>query len=74
MTATLPRWTRRSAAAHGTAVALLASLIGILHAVPTGWSAKATHPSARGWSCALYYGTAAPVAPAVVEGSVRCAQ
>jgi len=44
----------------------------IVAADSTGWSAKTTHPSARGWTCALYYGTAAPLPPAVREGSVRC--
>lgn len=46
--------------------------ITIVTADSTGWSAKATHPGARGWTCALYYGTAAVVPPAVTEGSVRC--
>jgi len=37
-----------------------------------GWSATATHPGATGKTCAVFYGVAAPVAPAVTEGVVAC--
>jgi prepilin-type N-terminal cleavage/methylation domain-containing protein len=37
-----------------------------------GWSATATHPSAFPLICAVYYGDAAPVAPATAEGVVGC--
>lgn len=37
-----------------------------------GWSAIATHPAAAPMTCAVFYGTAAPLAPAVVEGVVNC--
>jgi prepilin-type N-terminal cleavage/methylation domain-containing protein len=37
-----------------------------------GWSAVAVHPQAMPLTCAVYYGTAAPVAPATVEGVVNC--
>ena len=37
-----------------------------------GWSATATHPGAVAKVCAVFYGIAAPVAPAVTEGVVAC--
>jgi type IV pilus assembly protein PilA len=37
-----------------------------------GWSALATHEAAAPLTCAVFYGTAAPVAPAVTEGVVHC--
>jgi prepilin-type N-terminal cleavage/methylation domain-containing protein len=37
-----------------------------------GWSAVATHPAAAPMTCAVYFGTAAPLSPAVVEGVVNC--
>lgn len=37
-----------------------------------GWAATATHPGAVGKTCAVFYGVAAPVAPATVEGVVAC--
>jgi Tfp pilus assembly protein PilE len=45
--------------------------ITIHEATGSGWSATATHPSTVE-SCAVFYGTAAPVAPASVEAEVRC--
>lgn|GEM_PF-192346 len=41
-------------------------------ATGAGWSATATHPQAVGVTCAVYYGGAAPVAPAVLDGVVKC--
>jgi prepilin-type N-terminal cleavage/methylation domain-containing protein len=37
-----------------------------------GWASTATHPGAVGKTCAVFYGVAAPVAPATVEGVVAC--
>lgn len=37
-----------------------------------GWAATATHPGAVGKTCAVFYGVAAAVAPATVEGVVAC--
>lgn len=46
--------------------------INITEADGRGWSAVATHPSAFPLTCAVFYGDAAPVAPAVVEGVINC--
>ncbi|MBL0938866.1 MAG: prepilin-type N-terminal cleavage/methylation domain-containing protein [Gemmatimonadaceae bacterium] len=37
-----------------------------------GWSATATHPAALPLTCAVFYGQAAPVAPATREGVIEC--
>lgn len=37
-----------------------------------GWSALATHPAALPLTCAVFYGQAAPVAPATREGVIEC--
>jgi prepilin-type N-terminal cleavage/methylation domain-containing protein len=37
-----------------------------------GWSAVATHPAAWPLTCAVYYGGASPVSPAVDEGLINC--
>ncbi len=37
-----------------------------------GWSATATHPLASPLTCAVFFGSAAAVAPALSEGIVRC--
>jgi len=37
----------------------------------TGWSATATHASTTK-TCAIFMGTGAPIAPAIVEGRVAC--
>ena len=47
-------------------------VLTILEATTNGWSATATHPSAAPLICAVYYGTSAPVAPALREGEVHC--
>ncbi len=44
----------------------------IVEATPAGWSAQTLHPLAPGITCAVYYGGAAPIAPASVEGRVAC--
>ena len=38
----------------------------------TGWSASASHEGIPGESCALFQGSAAPVAPATIEGLSAC--
>lgn len=43
--------------------------IDILEGTKQGWSAKATHPAG---SCVVFYGQAAPVAPATREGVIVC--
>jgi type IV pilus assembly protein PilA len=47
-------------------------VLNITEANARGWSATATHPSAYPITCAVYYGQAAPVAPAIAEGQVAC--
>ncbi len=37
-----------------------------------GWSASSAHAGLPGESCALYHGSAAPLAPATVESAVMC--
>ncbi len=37
-----------------------------------GWSAKATHPQAFPIECALFIGSAPPLAPAATEGILKC--
>lgn len=44
----------------------------IQEASVAGWSASATHPGAPGKTCAVFYGGAAPLAPATAEGVVTC--
>ena len=46
--------------------------INIREATSSGWSATATHPGSSPLTCAIFYGAAAPVAPATVEGTVAC--
>jgi prepilin-type N-terminal cleavage/methylation domain-containing protein len=47
--------------------------VTIVQATGSGWSATTTHPLSYPLICALYHGTAAPVAPAVQEGVITCA-
>jgi type IV pilus assembly protein PilA len=37
-----------------------------------GWSASAVHQGLPGESCAIYHGSAAPLAPATVESQITC--
>jgi type II secretion system protein G len=46
--------------------------ITIPEATAGGWSAVATHPLVSSVKCALFFGKAAPVAPASVEGQITC--
>ncbi len=47
--------------------------ITIGEATTGGWSGTSTHPLSWPLKCALYMGTAAPLAPAVSEGLMNCA-
>ena len=47
-------------------------VLTITEATSGGWSATSTHPSASPLTCAVYYGNAAPVLPAFLEGVVHC--
>jgi len=47
-------------------------VVNIGEATIAGWSATATHTGAAGKTCAVFYGSATPVAPATVEGIVTC--
>jgi type IV pilus assembly protein PilA len=44
----------------------------LVEASISGWSATAVHPAAVPVTCSVFYGSAAPVAPAVSEGVVSC--
>jgi prepilin-type N-terminal cleavage/methylation domain-containing protein len=46
--------------------------ITIIEANGRGWSATSTHPSAYPMVCAVFYGQAVPVTPAITEGVIRC--
>jgi len=46
--------------------------ITIVESTPSGWSATATHGGASPMTCGIFYGNAAPVAPAAAEGIVSC--
>lgn len=46
--------------------------VSIPEATTKGWSAVATNPLVPSIKCALFTGTATPVAPATVEGQVAC--
>jgi len=47
-------------------------VMSIVESTTRGWSATATHPSAYPITCAVFYGQASAVAPAVSEGQVKC--
>lgn len=44
----------------------------VVSATANGWAATAYHPNSWPHTCALFYGTVAPVAPATVEGEIGC--
>lgn len=44
----------------------------IAEATAAGWSATMTHPQAIPATCALFFGNAAPLAPATAEGTLGC--
>ncbi len=47
-------------------------VITITEAVPGGWSATAAMPAMTSRTCAVFVGTAAPVAPAALDGLIAC--
>jgi len=47
--------------------------VTIIQAIPGGWSATTTHPLSLPIVCAIYHGTATPLAPATQEGRITCA-
>jgi type IV pilus assembly protein PilA len=47
-------------------------VITIVTGTSAGWSAQATAPGLSPETCVIYYGTAAPLAPATIDGSVAC--
>ena len=44
----------------------------VVSATVSGWSATGSAAGANPTSCAIFYGNAAPVAPATVEGQLTC--
>jgi prepilin-type N-terminal cleavage/methylation domain-containing protein len=44
----------------------------IVSATASGWSATGTATGANPTTCALFYGSATPVAPATIEGVLTC--
>lgn len=47
-------------------------IVTIIEAPAGGWSATTTHAMGDPGMCALFYGTAAPLAPATQEGLITC--
>ncbi|MEO7521873.1 MAG: prepilin-type N-terminal cleavage/methylation domain-containing protein [Gemmatimonas sp.] len=47
-------------------------VLTIVEATSGGWSARSTHPAAAPLTCAVYFGSAAQLSPAVNEGQVAC--
>ena len=47
-------------------------VLTIQEATASGWSATAYHADSWPHTCALYYGSAAQLAPATVEGVIAC--
>jgi prepilin-type N-terminal cleavage/methylation domain-containing protein len=48
------------------------TVISIVAATSSGWSATSAYPTQTARTCALFIGTAAPVAPATLEGQIAC--
>ena len=44
----------------------------VQEATSTGWSATGHHPSSWPRTCAIFFGNAAPIAPATAAGTVAC--
>lgn len=44
----------------------------VIESTGSGWSATSTHPNAAPLVCGVFYGSAAPLAPAVTAGVVHC--
>lgn len=47
-------------------------IVNMVEGTGQGWSATAANPNVTPTTCAIYFGQAAPVAPAVTEGVVGC--
>jgi prepilin-type N-terminal cleavage/methylation domain-containing protein len=47
-------------------------IVTIIEATASGWSATTTHPLSLPLTCAIFYGTAQPLLPAVTEGAILC--
>jgi prepilin-type N-terminal cleavage/methylation domain-containing protein len=47
-------------------------VLTIISATAVGWSAQAVHPAAVPVTCSVFYGNAAPLAPATSEGVITC--
>lgn len=47
--------------------------VAIVEGTGGGWSATTTHPLSYPLVCAIFHGTAAPLAPATQEGAITCA-
>ncbi len=47
-------------------------VISVPEATTTGWSAEATHPESYPLKCAMYTGSATPLAPATSESLITC--
>ena len=46
--------------------------VTIVSATPAGWSAMASAPGLTAQTCAIFYGFAPPIPPAVVDAAVAC--
>jgi len=46
--------------------------VALMDVTRSGWAATATHAAAPDWMCAVFVGSAAPVAPATAEGLIAC--
>ena len=49
-----------------------AVVLTVVSADAAGWSATASAPSVTTQTCSIFYGSAAPLPPATVDGAVKC--
>jgi prepilin-type N-terminal cleavage/methylation domain-containing protein len=47
-------------------------VLTMVSADAAGWSATAAAPSVTAQTCSIFYGSAAPLPPATVDGAVKC--
>jgi prepilin-type N-terminal cleavage/methylation domain-containing protein len=47
-------------------------VLTMVSADAAGWSATASAPALTAQTCSIFYGTAAPLPPATVDGAVKC--
>ena len=47
-------------------------VLTMVSADAAGWSATAAAPAVTAQTCAIFYGSAAPLPPATVDGAVKC--